>query len=142
MRRTITYTCERCDKTVTKEIRGGNHLRGRFCSRFCFYESIKVESCAAHSGYRKATIAGEGQGYVHRQVMAVKLGRALKKGETVHHINGDRSDNRPENLEIWHKAQVPGQRLHEKLKFAVDFALEYGAHMPLSSGIGDGFLYL
>jgi hypothetical protein len=51
----------------------------------------------------------------HRRVLQDTLGRPLSSGERVHHRNGDRSDNRPENLELCAMGHAPGQRVRDLL---------------------------
>jgi hypothetical protein len=61
----------------------------------------------------------------HRKVMQEILGRPLIAPENVHHKNGVRDDNRPENLELWSKAQPYGQRVVDKVKWARELLAFY-----------------
>lgn len=69
-----------------------------------------------------------GQGWVfqHRYVMEQHLKRLLHPYENVHHKNGDRADNRLENLEIWIITQPAGQRVSDRVAHARWLLAQYG----------------
>jgi hypothetical protein len=76
---------------------------------------------------RQRTVGGKRvTEYEHRFVVEQALGRKLLPSENIHHLNGDKRDNRfPENLEIWSKAQPAGQRVVDKVKWAYELIALY-----------------
>jgi hypothetical protein len=102
---------------------------GQFCSKECFYDhSRKNENL--FGGNKPWTgrqgIYTDSQGYVfeydparqkyvrqHRLVMEQMLGRPLEAWEKVHHKNGKRAENGPENLELVIGNHFSGKRVRD-----------------------------
>lgn len=66
-----------------------------------------------------------GRIFEHRLIMSTTIGRPLEPDETVHHINGVKTDNRPENLELWSSSHPSGQRVADKVLWAKAILARY-----------------
>jgi len=81
--------------------RHGNHARGANNAR---WNNGRMRTSGGYIAVRVPDDhhlrQAHGYAYEHDIVAEQTLGRRLAKGEVVHHKNGQRDDNRPENLEV------------------------------------------
>lgn len=111
--------CERCGKRIERK---GDRYR-RFCSSECRARQVGSKRLS-NIGYimlkvGKSYPGANRAGWIleHRYVIEQSLGRSLGDNEHVHHKNGDRTDNRLENLELWSGKKDPkGQRQIDLVK--------------------------
>ena len=146
-------TCPSCGRAFSPS---SGHLRCPACrSRdFCGcgrQKQVKSRTCAdcrpnsgEFNGYWKGGRSRHKAGYIvirvpnhpratktnyvfeHILVMEELLGRHLRPEETVHHLNGVKDDNRPENLELWTRPQPSGIRAEDAIAWAREILELYG----------------
>ncbi len=105
-----TVICKQCGKSTSQLLHGTS----LFCNQKCYFKwKRKNPNKRAYKG--KIFVSGYFYLYMpehpnaikkgryiaeHRYNLEQKIGRLLERYEVAHHLNGDKRDNRPENLEV------------------------------------------
>lgn len=111
-------TCRKVFMAKTYAVKNGE---GKYCSMSCRSRSYVGPRNGRWKGGRvkgpdgrmlvhapwhpRATLCGSKYILEYRLIAEQKLGRRLRRNEIVHHINGDKTDNAPANLEVMTRRQ-------------------------------------
>lgn len=145
-------SCIQCGNPMPIQRRPGGAInrQKRICSPECrslfrrlSYQAKFPDGNSIHrvgrNGYIRYVIPGKNgeaarETFLHRYVMEQHIGRRLLSEETVHHINGTRGDNRLENLELFSSRHGPGQRVVDKVEFALEMLRLYPEFIIAAGG--------
>jgi hypothetical protein len=113
-----TAQCPACGQPF-RAIHNGTGMR-RFCSKACTLKYLSGENhpnwtggrSIDSSGYVRVNVGHGKREREHRLVASGLLGQTPESGQVVHHKNGDKTDNRPENLEVLGSSEHT--RLHQR----------------------------
>lgn len=102
-RRRLLVPCANCGKEFERPAKEATRRNKtvNYCSTDCF----KAAHVAKPHVYRKS-----GDRHAHRGVAEAKIGRALLPREVVHHIDGDKHNNHPDNIAV-----LPNRAIHSRL---------------------------
>jgi hypothetical protein len=107
----VTLSCAICQAPFTV-----TEYRAKVGAKYCGYKCHQIGEGRKGGALTGALMKSRSQGksyikkngrHLHRQVMEKKIGRALTKGEIVHHRDGNKLNNRPSNLQL-----LPSQAAH------------------------------
>lgn len=120
----IKKEAQRCKPCWGKTQRGANNYQ---------WKGGRTETPKGYirlSGYQDHPNSNGGMIHEHVLVMTQQLGRPLTEGESVHHKNKIKHDNRPENLELWFGGQPSGARVEDLVMWSRALLKEYGDMFP------------
>src|SRR3990167_3556597 len=115
--------CTVCSAKIIRSLKEStpSFEKRKYCSLSCFWSVPKPKGAKHpswkggrynHDGYVRLHSENGKQILEHRLVMEQVIGRPMLPTETIHHKNGIRSDNRPENLELRVGQHGKGSTIH------------------------------
>lgn len=113
-------SCGCFQKEFLAKRKGNKHPSWKGGRRIDRHGYVLVNNSKYPGSEKKANTTAE-----HLVVMARYLGRPIRPGETVHHRNGIKTDNKIKNLELWRSSHPSGQRVSDLVAWAKQLLGEY-----------------